>query len=195
MDYGMLSRMQIQSSSDLENSLDYAPLAAGVAAVCLPEQMAVWAAPSPDGGEEDAILNMVNSLLGRVHLSGRIDLLSAPQLSLVCEALDLYRRLRGRLVLMRPFYPSGMPRIMPRDAWMSWGMRNDAAALLGVWRRGAAENRYEITLPAAMRGWRARILYPQKPAAGDSLEHTTDGRLIMQIGHLLGARLIEISAP
>jgi alpha-galactosidase len=195
MDYGMLSRMQIQSSSDLENCLDYAPLAAGVAAVCLPEQMAVWAYPSPNGGEEDTILNMVNSLLGRVHLSGRIDLLSAPQLLLVREALDLYKQLRGRLVRMRPFYPSGMPSIMPRGVWMSWGMRNEAAALLGVWRRGAAEKRYEITLPAAMRSWQARILYPQKSSSGDHLEHTTDGRLIIQIGHPVGARLVEISAP
>lgn len=193
MDYGLLSRMQIQSSSDLENFMDYAPLAAGVASVCLPEQMAVWAFPSAPGEAEDTICNMVNCLLGRVHLSGRIDQLNDESLALVREALDLYKIIRNDLTTMRPFYPMGMPRIACADKWMAWGLRNDSQCYLGVWRRKDSNPCYDIVLPVEMRTWTAEIIYPHSEDYGGMLTRTDEGNLRMETTSPISARFIKLS--
>lgn len=193
MDYGLLSRLQIQSSSDLEDFLDYAPLAAGVASMCLPEQMAVWAFPSAPGDEENTVCNMVNCLLGRVHLSGRIDRLDGKNAALVRDALDLYRKIRSDLTAMRPFYPMGMPRMVPGGKWMTWGLRNGSQCYLGAWRRKDPEPCYDIALPQAMRSWDASVMYPNPTRRADCLARTRAGDLRIKAASPISACLIKLT--
>jgi len=68
MDYAMLSRHSIQSTSDQEDYVRYASIAAASPAALTPEQSAVWSYPLSEGDDEEVIFNMINALLLRVHL-------------------------------------------------------------------------------------------------------------------------------
>ena len=46
-DYAMLSRLQLQSTSDQQDFLRYPPIAAAAPAAITPEQAAIWAYPQP----------------------------------------------------------------------------------------------------------------------------------------------------
>ncbi|XUL93865.1 alpha-galactosidase [Streptomyces galilaeus] len=86
MDYAHLARMTLLSTSDQQDPLCYAPIAAAAPSAVTPEQGAVWAYPQPEYSQALNSFTMVSSLLGRVHLSGRIDLLAAEQSDSVARA-------------------------------------------------------------------------------------------------------------
>lgn len=85
MDYAMLSVVPLQSTSDQQDPLRYAAIAAAMPTAVAPEQSASWAYPQPEWSDELNALTVVNSLLGRVHLSGPLHRLSAAQLRLISE--------------------------------------------------------------------------------------------------------------
>ena len=55
MDYAMLSRYSIQSTSDQDNYLKYATITANVPAALTPEQAAVWSYPLREGDKEEVV--------------------------------------------------------------------------------------------------------------------------------------------
>lgn len=109
MDYAMLSRHSIQSTSDQEDYVKYAAIAAGSPAALTPEQSAVWSYPLREGDDEEVIFNMVNSLLLRVHQSGHLAELTPRRRALVKEALDYYKSIRACIPQAFAFWPLGMP--------------------------------------------------------------------------------------
>ena len=70
IDYAMLSRHSIQSTSDQEDYLRYASIAANAPSGLTPEQSAIWSYPMKGGGREEAVFNMCNALMQRIHQSG-----------------------------------------------------------------------------------------------------------------------------
>ncbi len=110
-DYALLSRMQLQSTSDQQEYLRYPPIAAAAPAAIAPEQAAVWAYPQPEFSAGEIAFTMVNALLGRIHLSGHLDRMSEPQRELVAEAVRVYKEsLRPAIARSVPFWPLGLPR-------------------------------------------------------------------------------------
>lgn len=67
MDYALLSRLSIQSTSDQEEYDMYAQISANAATGVAPEQAAVWSYPLEQGDREETIFNMVNAMLLRIH--------------------------------------------------------------------------------------------------------------------------------
>ena len=63
IDYALLSRYSIQSTSDQEDYRNYATIAANAVAGVTPEQAAVWSYPMRQGDKEEVIYNMVNAML------------------------------------------------------------------------------------------------------------------------------------
>ena len=61
MDYAMLSRYSIQSTSDQEDYIRYATIAANSPMALTPEQAAIWSYPLTEGDKEEVIFNMVNA--------------------------------------------------------------------------------------------------------------------------------------
>lgn len=104
MDYAMLSRHSIQSTSDQEDYVQYAAIAAGSPAALTPEQSAVWSYPLREGDDEEVIFNMVNALLLRVHQSGHLAELEPHRRKLVKEALDYYKTIRSDIPHATPFW-------------------------------------------------------------------------------------------
>ena len=83
IDYAMLSRHSLQSTSDQEDYRRYATIAANAPTGVTPEQAAVWSYPMEPESREEIIFNMVNALLLRVHQSGHLARMSGSGRALV----------------------------------------------------------------------------------------------------------------
>ena len=68
-DYALLSRLDLQSTSDQQNPLLYPPIAAGALVGIVPEQAANWAYPQPDMTDEEIVFTLSTGLAGRLYLS------------------------------------------------------------------------------------------------------------------------------
>ena len=133
-DYALLSRLQLQSTSDQQEYLRYPPIAAAAPAAIAPEQAASWAYPQPEFTADEIVFTMVTAMLGRVHLSGHLDRMSDPQRELVAEAVRVYKESCGqRSRASVPFWPLGLPRW--DDPWVALGLRGPRAV---GWPSGAA---------------------------------------------------------
>ena len=144
MDYALLSRTALQSTSDQQDPIIYASIAAAAPSAVTPEQGAVWAYPQPEYDVELASFSLVNALLGRIHLSGRIDLMSSTQLDRVRDALDVYKSYRGSIPSAQPEWPLGLPSWY--DDQIALGLTTPEMYLLSVWNRGDSPAGVEIQL-------------------------------------------------
>ncbi len=162
-DYALLSRLQLQSTSDQQDYFRYPPIAAAAPAAIAPEQAAVWAYPQPGFTDDEIAFTMASAMLGRVHLSGHLDLMSPAQLALVASAVRVYKELRGDIARSVPFWPLGLPAW--EDPWIALGLRGPEVSYLTVWQRGrqgAGGGPPRVTLPVpALRGQAVtpRIMY------------------------------------
>jgi len=145
MDYAMLSRMQLQSTSDQQDHLRYPPIAVSAPLSVLPEQSASWAYPQPDMPAEEFAYTVCTGLLGRFYLSGRLDLMSAEQQASVRAAVEVYREIRTGLTTAVPLWPLGLPGW--RDPWLSLALRSGDVTHLAVWRRGDDAGPVRLSLP------------------------------------------------
>ena len=156
MDYAMLSRGQIQSVSDQTNFKDMSRIAAASETAVLPEQAAIWAYPKSDESEREVTLNMVNAMLGRIHLSGHIAGLSKEKLALVKSAIDCYKQYRDEIPQAIPFYPLGLPD--SQDDWMCFAHKNKSGMRLFVWRMDTEKS--DIYIPLDMEVMNVKVEYP-----------------------------------
>ncbi|MEI5526231.1 glycoside hydrolase family 36 protein [Streptomyces brasiliscabiei] len=198
MDGATLAVSQLQSTSDQQDPLRYPPIAAAAPTAVPPEQGAVWAYPQPEYDDDLITLTLGGALLGRIHLSGHLDRMTARQLGLVRAAVATYKSVRGDLAHAVPFWPLGLPGWT--DEWLALGMRvpgGDGRAYLSVWRRGGEA---EVRLPVAHlagRGGavRAEILHPS-PARTDAAAawDPATGELRVSVPRAPGALLIRLTA-
>ena len=165
-DYAMLSRMQLQSTSDQQEHHRYPAIAAAAPAAIAPEQAAVWAYPQPEFGQEENAFVLCNALLGRVHLSGNLDRMASEQRAQVAEAITLYKRIRPDIPAAVPFWPLGLPGWT--DAWIALGLRGRARSYLTVWRRPGEESEAgQVLVLPHLKGHDAKVsvLFPQNTRA------------------------------
>jgi alpha-galactosidase len=191
MDYAMLARHSLQSTSDQRDHLLYAAIAAAAPSAVTPEQAAVWAYPQPQHSDEEAAFCLVNALLGRVHLSGRIDRMSPPQRRRVADAVDAYKGYRQALAHARPHWPLGLPGWY--DEELALAMETDDESLLALWHRGAEPASIRLPLPwLDGEEWRPEPLFPGE--AGLDLEWSGSRReLVVPVPAGPSARLIRLS--
>jgi alpha-galactosidase len=196
IDYAMNAVHTLQSTSDQQNPVKYAAVSAAIHTAIAPEQGASWAYPQPDWEDEINAMTVVNSLLGRVHLSGRLDLLSAEQLRLVYDGMDVYKAIRGHLATSTPFWPLGLAQW--HDDWLATGLQvsgleDSGCAYVAVWRRGGEES-HTIPVPCASggQGVVAKVLYPEKLPIEANWDSSTSS-LRVTLTPLICARLLAIT--
>jgi alpha-galactosidase len=190
VDYAQLARHSIQSTSDQTDPLLYVPIAAAAPSCVTPEQSAVWAYPQPDWSAEVNDLTMVNALLGRVHLSGRIDRLDAAGRESVRHAVDVYKDLRHRIPQALPLWPLGLPGWY--DPWCAAGLVDEEGVLLQVWRRGG-EDTVVLPLPQfARRAVEVSQLFPES-SVGTVSWAAADGTLRVHLPDAPAARLLRLT--
>ena len=191
IDYAMLSRHSIQSTSDNTYYWNYASIAANAPSVLTPEQAAVWSYPLRTGDREEVVFNMVNALLLRIHQSGHLAEISPDRKALVREALDLYKTIRKSIREAVPFWPLGLSSF--KDEWAALGLHAGKKNYIAVWRRNSHED--IVSLPVDHlygKDAEVRCIYPsyhEAPAAWSA--HT--GQLTVQLPAQLSARLFELT--
>ncbi|MFS8097497.1 alpha-galactosidase [Lentzea alba] len=145
MDYALLSRMQLQSTSDQQDFLRYPPIAVSAPLSVLPEQCASWAYPQPGMAPEEFAFALCTGMLGRLYLSGRVDHMAESQQASLRAAVEAYEEIRFDLCNAVPVWPLGLPRWS--DHWLSLGLRCDAVTYLAVWQRGGDQLNVTFPLP------------------------------------------------
>ncbi|MEV0531068.1 glycoside hydrolase family 36 protein [Kitasatospora sp. NPDC050463] len=164
MDHALLSRLQLQSTSDQQDLLLYPPIAAAAPTAVTPEQGAVWAYPQPEDSLDEVALTMASALLGRIHLSGRLTELSLEAQGLVREAVAVHKSVRADLPHTLPAWPLGLPGW--EDPWIALALRTPTTTYVTVWRRSDSEAVRDLDLPhLAGTEVRAEVLYPSSSRA------------------------------
>ncbi|RDW77845.1 hypothetical protein BP5796_05697 [Coleophoma crateriformis] len=190
LDYHMLATHSIQSTSDQQDSILYAAISAAVPTALTPEQSASWAYPQPDWSDDLIGFTMVNSLLGRAYLSGRVDLMSASQLELIKDGLTVYKQIRQDIKNSVPFWPNGLHEW--HQEWLSLGLRSNNQRYLGIWRRGGDESCCFPIKDLVGKDVKVECLYPKK-AAGSLSWDKTKGVLSVSLKDTPCARLLRLS--
>lgn len=131
-DQAMLSRLHVQSTSDQQDPVLSASIAAAAPAAMLPEQAGNWAYPAPEMSDELFTLSLVNGVLGRMYLSGHLPRMSAEQRAVVGSAIAAHRQVLEVVDTVLPVWPLGLPGW--EDPWVALGLRTASGDLyLSVW--------------------------------------------------------------
>ena len=186
MDYAMLSLQPLQSISDQEDVGKMARIAATAAVGATPEQQAMWVYPKKSDAREKVILNCVNALLMRWHLSGELAELPPESLELVHEAVAVAKTIRPFLVESLPFWPLGLPNW--DDQLLASGLSSSGRRYIAVWNLNAEAVETSIPLTQSSATERASILFPS-----GSPEPSWDGGILkVKLPPGPSARLIVI---
>ncbi len=174
MDYGTLSHFSIVSTSDQTSYLRYPYIAGNVLAAVIPEQAAVWSYPvgtdtpgftptsewvNANISDEQVIMNMINSLLGRIHLASHLELLDERKLDLIAEGIAFYDSIIAFKKTAVPYMPLGLCRF--GNTLVASGIKNESTLLLAVWNLGG-EPSVQIPLQG-LAPKSVRVIYPAKP--------------------------------
>ena len=192
MDYAMLSRHSIQSTSDTEDYIRYSTIAANAPSALTPEQAAVWSYPLKEGDDEEAIFNMVNAMLLRIHQSGHLAEISRERFALVKEGIAYYKKIRADLREGLPFWPIGPAAY--GDGWACVAIRNGKKTYMAVWRRGSQES--VVTLPHKYLKGRKAEAVCDYPADGRGCRYAWNnalGELTVELPERISARIFEIT--
>ncbi|HWG12261.1 MAG TPA: hypothetical protein VG268_03210, partial [Streptosporangiaceae bacterium] len=123
-------------------------------------ELEVWC---PEFTDAEIAFTLGSALLGRIHLSGRLDRMSPAQRALVAGAIEVYREIRPDLARAVPLWPLGLPGW--DDPWLALALHTPEVTYLLTWRRppGGADSAV-VPLPHLRGGpVRAEVRYP----AGD----------------------------
>ncbi len=139
MDFAMLSRLAMQSTSDQQDFTKYPPIAAAAPVSLLPEQAASWAYPQPGMSEEETAFCLVTGLLGRFYVSGHLNRMDERHRGMVAEAVATAKTLRTAIANGHPYWPAGLPGWT--DPWIALALRGPTRDgidedLVSIWRRG-----------------------------------------------------------
>ena len=201
IDYALLSRYSIQSTSDQEDYQNYASIAVNAPAGLTPEQAAVWSYPQRNGDEEETIFNMVNAMLLRIHQSGHLAELSPERVALVKEGISYYKEIRSDIKKALPDWPIGLADT--RATFLCSALKTENKAYLTVFRRDKDEedDRTMVRIPLAHlfegeKKLSVKLAYPQE-AMKENVEYTYEADrkvLAVDFKKKVMARIFEVTA-
>ena len=200
-DHAMLATAQLHSVTDQTDFRLLPGIAAAAPMAVNPEQSAMWAYPVPEMTDGETAFNLASALLGRIHLSGRLDLLRPTQEALVAEALTTYRDLRPHLAESVPHWPLGLPKW--RDPWTALALEPDATAdapagYVLVWHRD--DDRQQVELPVPWipktndRQVHAEVVYPASATTETDVRWNQDSRTLTVALPKWSAVLIKLTS-
>ncbi len=193
MDFAMLSRLQLQSTTDQEDPAAYAPISVAAPMTVLPEQAGSWAYPSADMDDEQTAYVCSLGLLGRLYLSGFLDRLRPAQRELVAEAVTTYKTIRTTIPKRVPIWPCGLPDW--DDPWLALGLAGERDTLLTVFRRPGASPQVSLRLPRYVgRELGVEVLFPTGLADWETAWDPETGTLwVVGSGAGLAARTVRLT--
>ena len=191
MDYALLSRHTIASSSDQEVYLKFPSIVANSPTGMTPEQTAVWSYPLAGADREQIIFNCVSSTLCRIHQSGNTATLPETHKAIIQEQYALYKAIRKDIPNALPFWPLGLAS--DGDDWISLGLDFGNCLRIAVWRLAGSDT---CRLPLSRytgRELAAKVAFP----CGDTDCHLSwdkeSGILEVTLPEKEMARILEIT--
>lgn len=203
LDYKTLSVHPLVSTSDQTNYKRYPYIAGNILSAVLPEQAAVWSYPVEALGmtvfdqdtyesvnerisTEQVIMNMVNSLLGRMHLASAVHLLSEEKKAYIKEGIEYYDKIVTAKKQALPYMPWGFTDFS-QDKVVS-GFIANKIIYLAVWNL-AGDGQIEIPIKEyTVKD--AKIVYPASSKEG--VEFTSSSvKVTLEKGEYV-ARFLEI---
>jgi len=184
MDYAMLSRGHLQSVSDQTTYTRNSVIAAAAPTAVLPEQSAIWAYPLAEAESDAVAVNMINAMMQRIHLSGKLTGQTEEGLSLIYEGVACYKTFRRELKEAIPFYPLGLPDF--HDTWLCLAYRCPERTLMAVWRQDAKEDTVRIPLA---EGAYVKVLYP---SYAEGCAYKEGGEIVVTLPRPYTAVILEI---
>ncbi|MGI3784098.1 MAG: alpha-galactosidase [Janthinobacterium lividum] len=144
-DFGMLSHLQLQSTSDQQDPLLYPMIAVGALVHILPEQAANWAYPQSSMTDEEISFTMCTGLAGRLYQSGLIDRMDPDQRALVAAGVAAHKATRDALARSTPRFPNGLPSW--NSEWVTVAFDAGADTYVLAWRQQHASPEVTLELP------------------------------------------------
>jgi alpha-galactosidase len=193
MDFAVLSRLAMQSTSDQQDFTRYPPIAAAAPVSLLPEQAANWAYPQPGMNEEEAAFCLVTGLLGRFYVSGHLNEMTAAQRAAVADAIATAKTLRATVAAGHPHWPAGLPGWT--DPWTALALRTRGEDHVSVWRRGGPDNT-ELRFPH-LAGSEVTVatVFPTDLPEWKTAWNAATGTLTVHAGDDLAARTLRLTVP
>lgn len=201
LDHATASACALLSSSDQTDYKKYPWIAANIFSAVLPEQAGVWSYPVDSWAagfeatetwvhshvdDEAVAMNMVNAMLGRIHLASHVELLTDRQRVLVREGIKLMKELAPFKKRALPCFPNGFAKFGDHSACC--GLSDGSKLLLAVWNTGG-RGAIRIRLPA-FRGAKAEVLYPKELPSSFAFE---DGVFTAMLPKGYSARLFGLT--
>lgn len=155
-DDAMLSRLQLQSTSDQQDVARYVPIAASAPLQLLPEQAGSWAYPADWMGLEEVAATLQAGLLGRLYLSGHLNRLSEDQLTLIRDAVAAHKAHRATIGNAVPSWPLGLPGW--DDPVIALRLTGPDESLITVWQRGPEP--VEVVVPLTRPARDCTVIFP-----------------------------------
>ncbi len=151
MDYKTLSIHPIVSTSDQTDYKKYPYIAGNILSCVLPEQAAIWSYPVESLGTdvfdadtyetvnqridvEQVIMNMVTSMLGRMHLASAVHLLSEEKCAYIKEGIKYYNSISYAKRNALPYFPIGFSHFGQEQVVA--GFIHKKIIYLAVWNLG-----------------------------------------------------------
>lgn len=176
-DYAMLSRLDLQSTSDQCDPLIYAAIGAAAPMSILPEQEGNWGYAQQSMDEETAVLTLSAGILGRLYVSGFVNLMDESRLALVRQAIAAHRQVLASQRDLVPFWPLGFPDF--ETDWLAVGLKPAPGhecedGWLTVWRRNGSQHK-ELHIPSGYELQQAFPSVDDKQAPTWNAHPTVDG--------------------
>jgi len=192
-DFAMLSRLQLQSTSDQQDPLLYPAIAVGALAHILPEQAGNWSYPQADYSDELIAFNLCTGMAGRVYQAGLLHLMNDDQKALVADGLRVHKQTRGAIAKSIPHFPTGLPNW--DHTWVTVAFEGEAESYLIAWRQQVAEPTAHLCLPhLAGRDLAIEQIYPGAALPTWTITRTGDGVDITSASTDAAARMWRITA-
>ena len=154
-DYATLSTGHLQSVSDQEQKEINPYLASLCPTSMLPEQCGMWSYPQPGDSEKDIVTSMVNVLMLRPYLSGKLHQMDEKSRNIVKDAVSLYKQIREDVSKALPFYPLGLTQYGDKFLCTAYDLEDKVR--ICVWNTSDENVTKFIPLENAKQ---AKILYP-----------------------------------
>ena len=190
MDYAMLSRHTIASSSDQEAYLKFPSIVANAPTGMTAEQAAVWSYPLAEADPEQIIFNCVSSALCRIHQSGNTATLPESHKSIIGEQYAYYKSFREEIPNALPFWPLGLAA--DGDDWMALGLDFGSCLRIALWHLDG-----ENTCILPLSQYKGKELhpvigFPKEDTACHIHWNKEAGQLEVTFPHSNMARILEI---
>lgn len=203
LDYQTLAHFSVVSTSDQTHYDKYPYIAGNVLSAVLPEQAAVWSYPvgsdyvingvfAPDKqwiadnvGDEQVVMNMINSFLGRMHLASHLEMLPERQFALVQEGVAYFDELSAVKHTALPCFPNGFTQFEAHC--VSSGFTSGDKLYLAVWN--LSEDNLTRTIQVGKQYSSVTCTYPKDNKLSFEL---FDGTLTVHFTQKNQARFFEL---